>query len=178
MVWKPAWKARTTWRALIIPRLFERAIQSVIIVTVRVFKTSELPGILRMERECFHRDAWPREVFLDYAAAVPGLFLVARVDGKIAGYCIACLTRYGAELASLAVRPRYRKCGVATALLQATLRKLRRSGAAAVWLMVRRENDAAIRLYRKLGFVRTGTVPNYYDGRSSGWRMRMSLTLQ
>lgn len=128
-----------------------------------------------MERESFDRDAWPREVFLNYAAAVPDLFLVARVDGRIAGYCIACLTRHGAEIASLAVRPLYRQRGVATALLNATIRKLRRSGAAAVWLMVRRRNEAAIRLYRKFGFVRTGTVPDYYDDRSAGWRMRMDL---
>jgi ribosomal-protein-alanine N-acetyltransferase len=147
----------------------------VIIVPIRVFERSDLPGILRMERESFHRDAWPREVFLDYAAAVPELFLVARIEGKIAGYCIACLTRQDAELASLAVRPLYRNRRVATALLNATIRKLRRSGVAAIWLMVRRENEAAIRLYRKLGFVRIRTVPNYYDGRSTGWRMRISL---
>ncbi len=128
-----------------------------------------------MERESFGRDAWPRELFLEYAAAVPDLFLVARAGGTIAGYSIACRSRHGAEIASLAVRPPYRQRGVATALLRATFRKLRRSGAKAVWLMVRRRNEQAIRLYRKLGFVRTGTVPNYYDDRSSGWRMRMSL---
>jgi len=33
-----------------------------------------------------------------------------------------------------------------------------------VWLMVRRKNEAAIRLYRKLGFVRTATVPKLLRG--------------
>ena len=47
-----------------------------------------------------------------------------------------------------------------------------------VWLMVRRKNEAAIRLYRKLGFVRTATVPNYYEDQSTGWRMRLGLGLQ
>ena len=159
-------------------QVLERHDTIVVIVTVRVFEKSDLPGILRMERESFDRDAWPREVFLEYAAAVPDLFLVARVEGRTAGYSIACLTRHGAEVASLAVRPRYRQRGVATALLNATIRKLRRSGAAAVWLMVRPRNEAAIRLYRKLGFVRIGTVPDYYDDRSSGWRMKMRLGTQ
>jgi ribosomal-protein-alanine acetyltransferase len=147
----------------------------VCIVTVRVFEKSDLPGILRIEGESFDRDEWPREVFLEYAAAVPDLFLVARVDGRIAGYSIARLTRYGAEIESLAVRPRHRQRGVATALLHATFRRLRRRGAKAVWLMVRRKNADAIRLYRKLGFVYRGTVPNYYDRRTSGWRMRLNL---
>ncbi len=148
----------------------------VFIVTVRVFEKNELPGILRIERESFDRDAWPRDTFLEYAAAVPDLFLVARVAGRIAGYSIAYPGRHGAEIASLGVRPVYRRSGVATALLRATLRKLRRSGAKAVWLMVRRQNEEAIRLYRKLGFVRTGTVPDYYGDHSSGWRMRMDLS--
>jgi ribosomal-protein-alanine N-acetyltransferase len=163
-------------RSYLLSRDSSRARDTIVfIVTIRVFQKSDVPSILRMERKSFDRDAWPREVFLDYAAAVPDFFLVARLDGRIAGYSIGCLTRHGAEIASLAVRPIHRKHGVATALLKATIRKLRRSGAAAVWLMVRRENEAAIRLYRKLGFVRTETVLNYYDGRSPGWRMRMKL---
>jgi len=148
-----------------------------------VFEKRDLPVILRTERESFKRDAWPRETFLEYAAAAPDLFLVAKVDGRIAGYSIACRTRHGAELASLAVRPSHRQSGVATALLKATIRKLRRRGVKAVWLMVRRRNSAAIRLYRKLGFVRTATVPDYYEDRASGsfapgWRMRISLGRQ
>jgi DNA invertase Pin-like site-specific DNA recombinase len=93
----------------------------------------------------------------------------------IAGYSIACLARQGAEIASLAVRPRYRQEGVATVLLKTTIRRVRRSGAQAVWLMVRRQNDEAIRLYLKLGFVHTGTVPNYYDDDASGWRTGIAL---
>ena len=148
----------------------------VFIVTIHVFQKSDLPGILRIEGESFNRDAWPRPLFLEYAAAVPDLFLVARVGGRIAGYSIACLTRYGAEIASLGVRPRFRRNGVATALLRAMLRKLRRTGAKAVWLMVRRRNEAAIHLYRKFGFVRTATVPDHYKDHSTGWRMKMELS--
>ena len=144
-------------------------------VTVRSFQKIDLPSILRIERESFDRGAWSGEVFLEYACGAPDLFLVARVAGSIAGYSIACLARHGAEIASLAVRPQYRQEGVATVLLKTTIRKVRRSGAQAVWLMVRRRNEEAIRLYRKLGFVRTGTVPNYYDDNSAGWRMRMGF---
>ena len=150
----------------------------VFIVTVRAFQKSDLPGILRIERESFNEEAWPRELLLDYAAAVPDLFLVARVGGKIAGYSIGCMTRHGAEIASLGVLPRYRQRGVATALLRTNLRKLRRTGAKAVWLTVRRGNEAAIHLYRKFGFVRTATVPDHYKDHSSGWRMKMGWGVQ
>jgi ribosomal-protein-alanine N-acetyltransferase len=69
----------------------------------------------------------------------------------------------------------HRQRGIATALLRAVLRKLRRKGANAVWLTVRRRNEAAIHLYRKFGFVRTATVPDHYKDHSSGWRMKMGL---
>ena len=174
-------------------------------IMIRRFEARDLPGILRLERESFEHDAWARATFLEYAAAVPEFFLVAGVAAgirgerlagyRIAGYSLASLTRHGAEIDSLAVRPRYRQEGVATALLTATFRKLRRRGVEAVSLMVRRENESAIRLYRKLGFVRTATVQNYYDkgalGNSTagsgtagsgtsgngavGWRMRKNL---
>jgi ribosomal-protein-alanine N-acetyltransferase len=146
------------------------------IAIIRTFEIRDLPGVLRIERECFQQDAWPREAFLEYARTVPNLFLVAGPEGiGSAGYTIARLTRHGGEIASLAVRRSYRKKGVATALLRAAIRKLRRAGVKAVWLTTRRENAAAIQLYQKLGFVRTRTVPNYYRNRSPGWRMRLRI---
>jgi len=145
------------------------------VITIRAFKPSDLPGILRIERESFNQDAWPRELFVEYARAAPMVFLIATVSGSIAGYSLACFTRHGAEIVSVGVRPKFRQQGVATALLKKTLRKVRNSGAQAVWLMVRRENEGAIRLYRRLGFVRTATVRNYYEDRATGWRMRVIL---
>lgn len=130
---------------------------------------------MRIERASFGREAWPRDLFLQYAAAVPQLFLVARISGRIAAYSIATLTRHGAEIESLAVLPRYRKLGIAIALLKATIRKLRRAGVRRISLMVRRKNAAAIHLYHSLGFVRVSTIADYYPGGAPAWRMRLSL---
>lgn len=142
---------------------------------IRRFEKGDLPGILRIERASFGRDAWPREAFLDYASAAPDLFLVARAGGRIAGYSIATLTRHGAELDSLAVLPPYRRQGIAAALLKGTMRKARGAGARVVSLMVRRKNHAAIKLYRNLGFVRVATIANYYGTGRAGWRMRRPI---
>jgi ribosomal-protein-alanine N-acetyltransferase len=145
-------------------------------VDVRLFEPGDLPVVLRMERESFENDAWPRELFLEYAAIAPDLFLIAHVEGHAAGYSIALLTRHGAEIESLGVRPRYRGRGVATRLVRASLKKVRRRGARVVWLMVRRENAAAVALYRKLGFERTATVPDYYEDGGTAWRMRLRFS--
>jgi ribosomal-protein-alanine N-acetyltransferase len=153
---------------------------------IRQFEKDDLPGIMRIERASFHHDAWPRELFLEYCAAEPVLFLVAKVDGRIAGYSIATLalpnrdckggaTAVRAEIESLAVLPRDRNRGIATALLKATIRKARRSGAGVLSLMVRRNNQSAIQLYRKLGFVRVATIANYYPDGAAAWRMRNTV---
>lgn len=142
---------------------------------MRLFERGDLRGIMRIERESFGRDAWPREAFLGYFAAAPQLFLVATVAGRLAGYSIAGITRHGGEIDSLAVLPSYRRCGIATALLKATIRRLRRYGVGAVFLMVRRGNRSAIQLYRGLGFRRVATVAGYYPRGATAWRMRLEL---
>jgi [ribosomal protein S18]-alanine N-acetyltransferase len=145
----------------------------VFIIAIRPFEARDLPGILRIEEESFEAEAWPREAFLAYSA--PDLFLVARVDGKIAGYIIASPTRFGASIESLAVRTRYRGRGVGATLMKTALKVLRRHRVKAVWLMVRRKNERAIRLYRGFGFERTATVQNHYKDGSTGWRMKLTL---
>jgi ribosomal-protein-alanine N-acetyltransferase len=114
-------------------------------------------------------------MFVEYAKAAPKLFLVARADRAMAGYSIATFTRHGAEIESVAVLPRYRKLGIASALLKRTIQKARHRGVPAISLMVRRKNAAAIRLYRSLGFVRVATVANYYGEGRAGWRMRKAI---
>jgi ribosomal-protein-alanine acetyltransferase len=144
-------------------------------IKIRLFEARDLPRILRIENSAFGTDAWPAELFQEYASISPKLFLVAVMGRSIAGYSIACVQRHAAELASIAVLPAYRGRGVATSLLKATLRKVRRQGAAAMWLMVRPDNRTGIGLYRKFGFVRTSSVREYYEDGSTGCRMRLEL---
>ncbi len=58
---------------------------------------------------------------------------------------------------SLAVFPEYRRQGVATALLQATVGKARQLGDDPVGLLVDESNPRAERLYRSIGFEQVGT---------------------
>jgi [ribosomal protein S18]-alanine N-acetyltransferase len=148
---------------------------SILHPAIRAFCADDLAGVLRIERASFGRDAFPRELFLRYAAASPRFFLIARVSGRIAAYCIATFTPHGAEIDSLAVLPRHRKLGIATALMKAMIRKLRRFGVRVITLLVRRKNTAAIRLYRSLGFVRVSTIAHYYPGGATAWRMRLAV---
>lgn len=66
---------------------------------------------------------------------------------------------YHGTIESLAVRPSARRIGVGAELVQWAMHRLAQLGARAVSLQVRGSNQAAMRLYRKLGFRPVQTSP-------------------
>ncbi len=68
------------------------------------------------------------------------------------------------ELLLIAVDPQQRGSGIGHALVQMACRDALQRGAAEIFLEVRENNDAALALYRKSGFLEVGRRPNYYAG--------------
>jgi ribosomal-protein-alanine N-acetyltransferase len=142
---------------------------------IRKARADDLPSIVRIENSSFDRDAWDRELFLDYLAqSGRSVFLVAAIDRRVVGYALAFHSRTRAEIHSIAVSPAERGRGVAMALLRRIIALLRRRGFQTVSLNVRLENSGAIGLYRKLGFQRVRRVNGYYEDGAPAWRMRKS----
>jgi len=128
---------------------------------------------MEIERASFGKDAWTVELFLEYWRACPRLFLIAKHRRRIAGYSIARVDWRGAELESIAVDPLYRGRGIAQALLNATISRLR---AGSLRLMVSTSNAAALRFYQRFGFSRVRKVPGYYGVGRDAWRMRLKIS--
>jgi ribosomal-protein-alanine N-acetyltransferase len=76
-----------------------------------------------------------------------------------------------AELVSVAVDPEARHSGAASALLESTLRRLGRRGAARLNLVVRINNLWALAFYEKYGFRRVRVVRGYYEDGGDGIAM-------
>ena len=148
-------------------------------VEVRPFQLRDLDRILKIEEHSFGRDAWDRELFLEYFRQSPDLFLIARRARKIVGYVITCIVSKAgsseAELVSIAVNPVARRRGVALALLNESTALLRARRIKTWWLMVAIGNEPAIRFYENNGFRRTRRVQGYYAARRDAWRMRRAL---
>jgi ribosomal-protein-alanine N-acetyltransferase len=143
------------------------------VICIRRARSSDIPAILRIEKKSFGGDAWDREAFVDYLAQPDrSVFLVATIKGKIVGYALAFHAKTRAEVDSIAVAPAQRGQGVAVALMKRIVFRLARRGFKAVSLSVRLENEAAIRLYRKLGFRRIRRINSYYEDGAPAWRMR------
>jgi [ribosomal protein S18]-alanine N-acetyltransferase len=144
-------------------------------INVRPFERRHLNRVVEIEHSSFGKDAWPASAFLEYWRDSPDLFLTARLNRRIAGYAVARTDWRGAELESIAVDPRYRGQGVAQALIDAMLLRLRSRKLSLLLLMVSTTNEAALRFYQAYGFVRIRLVRRYYGPGRDAWRMRLKL---
>ena len=144
-------------------------------IELRPFEPADLDRILEIEKASFGRDAWDRDLFLEYFHRCPDLFLVARRGRRIAGYIITCTRLKDAELVSIAVDPGDRLRGLGRALLNETLAHLRSRRLSSWWLMVATSNEPAIHFYNNYGFVRKRRTKGYYGAGRDAWRMKLSL---
>jgi ribosomal-protein-alanine N-acetyltransferase len=107
----------------------------------------------------------------------PETFLVAEDEpGKIQAY-IMCRIEYGfsnvrryglarkGHIVSVAVLEDHRNAGLGTALCEEAISGMKERGCSEVYLEVRVSNEAAVKLYTKIGFKTVSTHRGYYrDG--------------
>lgn len=69
-----------------------------------------------------------------------------------------------AEILTVAVSDKFGRQGLGWRLMQGALREASARGAETMFLEVEAANEAAVRLYEKLGFRKVGERPAYYTG--------------
>jgi ribosomal-protein-alanine N-acetyltransferase len=94
---------------------------------------------------------------------------------RVAAYAIVRAAPPEAELLRLAVHPDARRRGAARALVAAAKRHLRPLSVRCLLLEVRSDNDAALGLYRGLGFERIATRRAYYADGGDALVLRSAL---
>ncbi|EFL88386.1 ribosomal protein S18-alanine N-acetyltransferase [Ahrensia sp. R2A130] len=106
--------------------------------------------------------------------------LVARRVGEKStpplGFNIIRQTAFDAEILSIAVDPKSRKSGIGGLLMREAIRRLQHDRVGELFLEVDAANEAAVALYRKLGFKEVGKREGYYDG-GKGHALVMRLDL-
>ena len=123
----------------------------------------DLPRVLAIERASF-LTPWTEENFRHEIERNPIAWnLVALRGGEVVGF--ACAYIVGGELMvnDVAVDTDDRRTGVGRALVVHLLDGARARGCRRATLEVRPSNEAALRLYRDLGFVEGGIRRGYYS---------------
>jgi ribosomal-protein-alanine N-acetyltransferase len=126
----------------------------------------EASDVAALHRFCFPEDAWSTEDFariLLMAGTYGWLaFDAAGFDGPPQAFLFASLLGQAGEIITIGVTPAARRRGAARALMEELFRRARANGVMAVTLEVAKDNDAAIQLYRTLGFEQIGVRARYY----------------
>lgn len=130
---------------------------------IRAMQAADLVGVQRVEQAAYDYP-WSRAVFRDCLLA--GYYsLVLDIDHEVSGYAIMSMAAAEAHVLNICVHPDLRRRGFGRRLLNALLFRAHDAGVQQVFLEVRPSNQAAIGLYRSVGFREIGIRPAYYQAR-------------
>ena len=117
----------------------------------------------QIEIECFSVP-WSREA-LEEELENPYAHYVVCTDGagNVLGYIGSRIVLDSADITNVAVRPQYRRRGVARQLVGRMLAQMAEKGVAGVQLEVRESNLPAQNCYAQAGFTVVGRRKNYYE---------------
>lgn len=125
----------------------------------------DLAALIALENETFVADRLSARQWRYHLTNPNAQVLVATREGVLIGACVVFFRDNSkrARVYSIATAAAARGAGVGAMLLAAAETAARRRGCAAIRLEVRRDNDAAHRLYARLGYREIGVRAGYYD---------------
>ncbi len=135
-------------------------------VTIQRTTMNDLEPLCRIERECFIREAFNKQHIAFLLENPNAVSLTAKIDNSIAGFVIGLIHRHDEEVVghiyTLDVAVKYRRKGVGIKLLDEIERIFVKMGARLCYLEARKDNLAALELYRKHGYVKMKELRDYY----------------
>lgn len=149
-------------------------------VLLRPLLLADVPAVAALERELFGRSAWTEAMLREELGAPGRTYLAAELAGEAApglvGYAGSWWDGDVVQVMTVGVRGAVQGRGVGRALLGAIVARARDLGASAVLLEVRVDNERAIDLYERAGFVVLARRRRYYQPEDvDAWTMRLDL---
>ena len=131
-------------------------------IAIRVAGLDDLDGIYCLDKS--ELDAYLKETIEKTLQDSSASTLVAETDGNIIGYINFSFVLDEAELNKVVTHRDYRGRGIASALINDSIRILKEKGIVTIFLEVREDNVVAQKLYEKIGFYFYYTREKYYNG--------------
>lgn len=128
---------------------------------IRRMTEADIDEVFTIETEIFSQP-WSREDFDNALRDQNNLYIVAEVEGNIAGYCGYWGVVGEGYITNVAVKQDYRRQQIGKYMLSHMLIEGKARGITSYTLEVRQSNEAAIRLYEQLGFTHEGIRKDFY----------------
>lgn len=131
------------------------------VLLIRSMTVHDIPEVIAIERDTFS-DPWTEEDFRRALIEPGNRYLIARADGRVAGYCGYWGVAGEGHIFNVAVMKEYRGRKIGYRMMMHMIGDAMSRGIASLTLEVRKSNTAAIRLYEKLGFENAGIRKDFY----------------
>lgn len=129
---------------------------------IRKMTEEDLEQVCAIETDTF-TDPWCEEDFRSSMKEANNGYLVAELDGLIAGYCGYWGISGEGYIYNVAVKKEFRGNKIGYQMLKTLLEDSFSRGITSFTLEVRCSNEPAIRLYESLGFERAGLRKDFYS---------------
>lgn len=130
-------------------------------MTILEMNASHVAQVAELEKKCFS-DPWSEKSIAGELDNKLAYWLVAVEGDFVAGYVGSQTVMGETDMMNIAVHPDYRRRGVAEALVNTLVLRLKAMDSHSLTLEVRSSNAPAIALYQKHGFSQVGLRKNYY----------------
>tara|TARA_A100001391_G_scaffold162475_1_gene121528 strand:- start:2172 stop:2645 length:474 start_codon:yes stop_codon:yes gene_type:complete len=150
---------------------------------IRQMQEAELDAVTQLLRDASEYSWNARQIRDSLQAENNSSYLLCDKDsGQILAYAVFLTVLDECQLLNIAVERSQQGRGLGYLFLQELIEAAGKTDTHSFFLEVRASNHVAIRLYEKLGFVKTGIRKNYYqgvegskEGREDAWLYSLSL---
>lgn len=130
-------------------------------ICITDYSDKYLINLAEAEKTCFS-EAWSENALKEFFSYNHNNALVALCDGIFAGYITYSVVFDEIQIANVATLPEFRRNNVGLSLVKRIISVAKEKNCKIVYLEVRSKNSAAINLYEKCGFIRSGFRKNFY----------------
>ena len=131
-------------------------------IQVVTMAEEHISALAQLEKECF-ADPWSEKALAEELTNPNAVFRVALIDEEVAGYVGMLHVLDEGDICNVAVFDKFRRRGVATALIQHLVDYAVENQLSFITLEVRESNMGAQKFYETMGFETIGIRKNFYD---------------
>ena len=130
-------------------------------IQVVTMAEEHISALAQLEKECF-ADPWSEKALAEELTNPNAVFRVALIDEEVAGYVGMLHVLDEGDICNVAVFDKFRRRGVATALIQHLVDYAVENQLSFITLEVRESNMGAQKFYETMGFETIGIRKNFY----------------
>ena len=129
---------------------------------IETMNAAHVAQIAQLEKTCFS-DPWSEKSVASELNNPLALWLTAVEGERVTGYIGSQTVMDETDMMNVAVHPDFRRRGIAEALVNELVARLKSRESRSLTLEVRVSNLSAITLYEKLGFIPTAELRCWYQ---------------